>query len=157
MVDELVRTAGGSPVGVDAEADHPLCTNGHHMITSNYAGPGYVTGYVCDSCTGRSIAGHLGGTRDRLHCGGCEYDVCFQCLPRRVTPSHPAWTTHAVWALLCVGDYTGQMLAETNCTNTLQRQTAQIPKPITNKTNYETNKLQNKTSYETNKLQSKHN
>jgi hypothetical protein len=66
-------------------ADHPLCANGHPMITTDYAGPGYVSGYVCDDCTGRWSEGHLGWTRERWHCGECTHDVCFQCIPQRFT------------------------------------------------------------------------
>lgn len=72
-------------VTVNTVVDHPLCANGHPMITMVYAGPGYVTGYVCDVCTGCSSEGHLEWTRDRWHCGECEYDVCFQCVPQRFT------------------------------------------------------------------------
>ena len=76
---------GQLSVSVNIVADHPLCANGHPMITSEYAGPGYVSGYVCDNCTGRSSEGHLEWTRDRWHCGECEHDVCFQCIPQRFT------------------------------------------------------------------------
>ena len=41
-------------VTVNTVVDHLLCANGHPMITMGYAGPGYVTGYVCDVCTGCS-------------------------------------------------------------------------------------------------------
>jgi hypothetical protein len=72
-------------VSADVVADHPPCANGHPMITTDYAGPGYVSGYVCDECTGRSSEGHLEWTRERWHCGECTYDVCFQCIPQRWT------------------------------------------------------------------------
>jgi hypothetical protein len=73
---------GQLSVSVNIVADHPLCVNGHPMITCNYAGPGYVYGYVCDKCTGCSEEGHLEWTRERWHCGECEHDVCFQCSRR---------------------------------------------------------------------------
>lgn len=55
------------------------------MVVSDFSGPGYVTGYRCDECGGRSKEGHLDGSRDRWHCSKCDYDLCLQCFrPRNV-------------------------------------------------------------------------
>merc|ERR1712166_612893 len=66
----------------------PQCPQGHTMEVStlmvrSHKGPGYVTGYRCDSCSGRSKLGHCGGSHERWHCGveGCDADICFECHP----------------------------------------------------------------------------
>eukprot|EP00658_Telonema_sp_P-2_P040644 TRINITY_DN2905_c0_g1_i1.p1 TRINITY_DN2905_c0_g1~~TRINITY_DN2905_c0_g1_i1.p1 ORF type:complete len:110 (-),score=10.53 TRINITY_DN2905_c0_g1_i1:417-746(-) len=62
------------------------CPEGHEMAFTDYAGPGYLTGYRCDLCAGHSKHGHCGGGRLRWGCRQCEYDVCFECYPKEGPP-----------------------------------------------------------------------
>ena len=62
----------------EANENSPTCQNDHKMILSSYAGIGYETGYVCNTCHSSSSTNFT----ERWWCERCSADYCFKCEPK---------------------------------------------------------------------------
>lgn len=56
----------------------PVCSAGHPMAISTFAGSGYDTGWFCNTC-------NFGGseTTPRWFCQSCTHDICTNCIPEK--------------------------------------------------------------------------